>query len=145
MGKIRAPGGGRKSLYYPGICEEMVAFFDREPYETVTITSHSRNGTETTKEERVANDLPTIAAFSAKVKLNRDTLLKWSKIHPEFGEAYAKAVALQEKILITNGLHGLYATSFAIFTAKNILGWRDNNGLIPDVLPKGVKLVISND
>jgi len=45
--------------------------------------------------------------------------------YPDFSDAYKRAKELQKQILITNGLLGLYAPAFTIFTMKNICGWRD--------------------
>ena len=45
--------------------------------------------------------------------------------YPDFFNAYKRAKDHQERILVQNGLLGLYQGNFAIFTAKNVLGWRD--------------------
>ncbi len=50
-------------------------------------------------------------------------------MYPEFSAAYKRVTDAQERILITNGLKGGYQANFAIFTAKNVLGWRDRQDL----------------
>jgi hypothetical protein len=45
--------------------------------------------------------------------------------HPEFSDAYKKAKDLQEANLIEGTIGNAYNSTFAIFTAKNVLGWRD--------------------
>lgn len=52
-------------------------------------------------------------------------LKKWEEKHPAFAQAAAKARDLQSDILIQNSLRGNYSSSFAVFTAKNLLGWKD--------------------
>jgi hypothetical protein len=52
--------------------------------------------------------LPTIAAFSRFVKVNKDTLYEWEKKHSEFKEAMDDLRAAQETALINNGLAGTY-------------------------------------
>lgn len=115
----------RPSKYKPEYCKEIIKFFDKEPhFETPVITTY-KDGT--TKEEIkfIPCDLPTLASFASKIKVHRDTIHEWSKKHPKFSDSIKRAKELQEKILVTNGLKGLYSTAFAIFTAKNIIGWRD--------------------
>ncbi|MGD9382243.1 MAG: terminase small subunit [Candidatus Thorarchaeota archaeon] len=116
---------GRPSKYKPEYCEQLVEFFDRQPYEFVL----SDESDETSKKIKQICDLPTLAAFAKTVGVHRDTIHQWSKDHSDFSDAIKKAKELQEDILITNGLHGNYNTAFAIFTAKNVIGWRDKQEL----------------
>lgn len=116
---------GRPSSYDPKYCEEILKYFDIEPYRVVEITHSDKQGRRWLEYEERANDLPTLAGFAAHIKVNRDTLKEWAKVHPEFSAAYKHAKELQERILVTNALKNLYAQPFAVFTAKNILGWRD--------------------
>ena len=60
-------------------------------------------------------------------------MLQWAKERPEFSEAYKTSKLLQERFLVTNSLHGRYEKAFAIFTAKNILGWRDKKEIDANV------------
>ena len=63
-----------------------------------------------------AAELPTFAAFARKLGVTQE---------PEFAQAAQKARDLQGNILIQNSLRGNYSSSFAVFTAKNLLGWHD--------------------
>lgn len=82
-----------------------------------------------------ACEFPTKAGFACQIGVDRDTLKEWAnkedehgnKVHPEFSAAYKRADQYQEKILIQCGLAGVYQGNFAIFTAKNVLGWRDKH------------------
>lgn len=122
--KKKAPVG-RPSKYDPKYCDEIIKFFDIAPYQKATETITFKDGSQKTVDKTVANDLPFISQFAKKIGVSRDTINEWSKKHSEFSDALKKAKEMQEAILVTNGLHGLYNPTFAIFTAKNIAGWRD--------------------
>lgn len=108
---------GQPTKYDPRYCDEILTFFDREPFE-VTVTEDG-------KVTKTACKLPTLNAFAHSLGLHRDTLHEWTQKHPEFSDAVKRAKALQEDILMQNGLFGGYDKTFAIFTAKNVAGWRD--------------------
>jgi hypothetical protein len=121
---------GKPTKYRPKYCKEIIAYFDREPYIIVDKTVTYANGASKEITEKEPTDLPLFGKFAHKVGVTHDTLIDWTKSYPEFGEAYKRAKQLQEHILITNGLAGGYAPAFAIFTAKNILGWRDKHEVV---------------
>jgi len=77
----------------------------------------------------ICNRFPTLARFACNIGVHRETLLEWAEKHPEFSDAYRFAKAAQESILAEGALAGAYHGSFAIFTAKNVLGWRDQTAL----------------
>lgn len=116
---------GRPSLYKPEYCQAIVDYFDKDPYQKVNVVTGHSDGKPITKTELKANDLPFLAGFAKSIGVNRDTVNEWAKHHPDFSVALKKAKELQEQMLATNGLHGLYNPTFAIFTAKNVAGWRD--------------------
>lgn len=116
---------GAPTTYKKKYCEEIIKFFDIEPYELKERTRTNKDGSSFTYEEEVPNDIPFISAFARKIKVHKDTLYEWRKVHPEFSDSFKIAKDLQKEILVVNGLRGLYKGSFPIFTAKNILGWRD--------------------
>ena len=124
---------GRPTKYEPHICEELIKYFDIEPHFETPIITTDKKGNTVEKIAFIPSDLPTLAGFARKKKVHRDTLHEWSKKYPEFSDALKRAKECQEDILVTNGLKGLYEQPFAIFTAKNIMGWRDSkdepNGL----------------
>ena len=63
--------------------------------------------------------------------LESDGQTKSSRVLPAFRLAVQKARDLQGNILIQNSLRGNYSSSFAVFTAKNLLGWKDGKEDIP--------------
>ncbi len=116
---------GRPTKYKEEYCEHFIEFFDREPYEVVLADEDD----ETSKKIKQVCDLPTLASFARLIGVHRDTIHQWTADYPVFSDAIKKAKELQEHILVTNGLHGNYNTAFAIFTAKNVIGWRDRQEL----------------
>ena len=122
---------GRPTLYRPEYCERLIAMFNVEAFTNESYT----NGNGEEKTRVVPCKFPTLARFAANIDVDRDTLKEWANktdesgalVHPEFSAAYKKAKDLQEAILVEGGLAGAYETPFAIFTAKNVIGWRENS------------------
>lgn len=107
--------------YQPVYAERLLAFFDVPPF-TVTEVA-KRDGSISLVE--TAAELPTFAAFAKMLGTTCRVLEEWERKHPAFRQAAAKARDLQGNILIQNSLRGNYSSSFAVFTAKNLLGWKD--------------------
>lgn len=121
-------GGGSK--YKPEYVEMLYEHFDIEAGVDVEV----ENSKGVLQSVRHAADFPTFASFACLIGVDRSTILLWSQAidaetgklkHKEFSKAYKIAKDHQERILIQNGLKGGYQANFAIFTAKNVLGWRD--------------------
>ncbi len=104
---------GRPSKYDPAICDRIVAWFDKEPYELDIAL------------KRVPNPLPTFEKFAHSEGLSCAILYVWKNEHPEFLEAFKKAQELQKDFWIANSLLGLYPPGFACFAGKNMFDWRD--------------------
>lgn len=115
---------GRPTKYKSEYCDEMIDYFDRELTETVAKDAVSARGVVQVAEER-ATDLPLFQDFAVRIGVHIDTLHEWKKVHKEFSEAYKRCKNMQMRHLVMNAMQGRYSNSFAIFTAKNILGWRD--------------------
>jgi hypothetical protein len=116
---------GRPTKYDPKYCKEIVEYFlSAELTETYTETVASAGKAIEVEKTRCA-DMPTFIQFSLNIDVDVDTMLEWCKKYPEFFGAYKKCKKIQEKWLMQNGLKGNVNTAFGIFTAKNVLGWRD--------------------
>lgn len=113
----KAPG----LAYRPEYCARLLAFFDVPPFKVTEVLK--KDGSVSLVE--TASELPTFAAFARSLGVTQSRLMAWEKAHPAFAEAAKKARDLQGDILIQNSLRGNYSSSFAVFTAKNILGWSD--------------------
>ena len=107
--------------YRPEFCERLLAFFDIPPFSVTEVLK--KDGSVSLIE--TAAQLPTFAAFAKQLGTTCEVLSSWERTHPAFCEAAQKARDLQSNILIQNSLRGNYSSSFAVFTAKNLLGWKD--------------------
>jgi hypothetical protein len=109
--------GGRPTDYDPKYCEEIIQYFDQTPYEIVSDD----------KGRSIVNPrpLPTKERFAHSIGVHKDTLVEWSKVHPEFSAAYKKATQLQCEALSNGGLMGAYDKTMAIFLLKNNHGMAD--------------------
>lgn len=122
--------GGRPTNYKPEYCKQLTDFFAVPKYERVvkSVTT-GKNYYEKTEYTFVPTDLPMFSAFARKVGVSHQTLLTWTKKHPEFLEAYTSAKEMQKEFLVVNGLRGLYPPASYIFTAKNVTDMRDEQYL----------------
>lgn len=113
--------GGRPSKYNAGMPAKLLEFFDKMAGEQVQAENSKGQIQYVYRPEK----LPTLAAFACEIGVHRETLLNWGERHPEFFDALKRAKEHQERILVENGLLGGYDKTFAIFTAKNLIDWRD--------------------
>lgn len=132
---------GRPTKYENSFCDKIVDFFDIEPTRTTIEKFYYKNGDVKEKEIEVANELPFISEFERENKLGIGRCSKWAKAkysdnyekielrgkykYPNFRQAYKEAKELQKNMLIKLALKGLYQGAFSIFSAKNMIGWRD--------------------
>jgi DNA-packaging protein gp3 len=114
-----------KSLYKPEYAEQLIEYFSEAPYREVMKTVVTKLGDAIEVPTTEATDFKSLAAFANKLGVHRDTLHEWSKVHPDFSDAYKRAKQYQEEFLSVNGNKGLINPAFSIFTAKNVLQWRD--------------------
>ena len=117
--------GGRPTKYTTDIPQRLLDFFSIEPYR-VEMKDSGRMAC-------IPARFPTLARFAAENGICRDTLHRWANekdadgniLRPEFSDAYKRAKDLQEANLVEGAMAGAYPPAFSIFTAKNVLGWRD--------------------
>ncbi len=108
--------------YHPDFCQELIAFFDQPAFHVTEV--QKKDGSITLLE--TAAELPTFAAFAKKIGVTCAKLRAWEEKYPAFKYACEQARDRQANILLQNSLRGNYAASFAVFTAKNLLGWKDS-------------------
>jgi len=106
--------GGRPTKYKPEYCQGIIEFF-LKPLQSKK------------------PELPFFSTYAREIKVNTDTLHEWKKVHPKFSEAYKQCKEIQEEVLAKYGLNGGFNATFSIFTAKNILGWRDVKEIKQDI------------
>ncbi len=107
---------GHPTAYKPEYCQKIIEYFSVAPYSEVM-----KGGNKVIE----ASDFPNFAGFAVLIGHHRETLLNWTKDHPEFFDAYKKAKDLQEHWLMVNGPRRLIDTAFGIFIAKNVTTMRD--------------------
>ena len=152
VARTRATTGlrGRPTKYYPAIVDELIEYFNKEPFENMEYTNEK---TGEVSYARIITSFPTLAGFAAKSLVCRDVLNTWSKkldedgfhVYPEFHAAMKLAKDFQEHILVSNTLSGEYSASFAAFTAKNLLGWSDKQEIISVAKKEAIGEVIKPD
>ena len=118
--------------YQPEFAQRLLAFFNVPPFRVTEV--QKKDGSITLLE--TASELPTFAAFARSLGVTQAQLMAWEEQYADFAQAAKKARDLQGDILIQNSLRGNYSASFAVFTAKNILGWTD--GKETPILPKTI-------
>jgi hypothetical protein len=135
--------GGRPTEYCPEIIEKVKEYF--EQYESCyecPVEKQDKDGNVTTKMERIPNPPPDFIGLAKYLGVTRWTVWNWIKKIPEFSNAVKDfGDHIYSHILQENALMGNYSQPFAIFAAKNRLGWKDKSEitggegrpLIPDL------------
>ena len=105
-----------------GILCASIRTYVRECYvRDVTVDGAGRN---------LAPKLPSIEEFLSRSRSNSNYIYELAKTWPKLSETIKKLRDVQRMILINMGLLGAYSSTPFIFTAKNILHWKDDPFLI---------------
>jgi hypothetical protein len=121
--------GGRPTKYREEFLEMLLDFFSQPSTREVTVKDAKGNETV----QVLPGSFPTLARFATNIGVTTETLHDWATAknldgtlrNPPFSYAYKKAKDLQQANLVEGTMKGAYNSTFAIFTAKNVLGWRD--------------------
>ena len=78
---------------------------------------------------------PTLARFACNIGVHRETLINWANakdedgalLNPEFFDAYKRAKDYQEAYIYEGAMVNAVNPTFAIWTAKAILGHKDTD------------------
>jgi len=124
---------GRPTAYRPKYCQELIDFFDREPYREVETPHYDKSGNGNvvwTETKTVPNRYPTIRDFAHKIEVGVSTVYDWlepkhNSYQLKFSEAFTQAQVLRKDFLIHNGLLGLHNPAYAKFVAVNCTDMRD--------------------
>lgn len=146
--------GGRPTKYDEKYVAELLEYFETfvdEPFTKEVMRSEKNFYDEAhgggVKSERVeykfvSKRLPTLFGFARKIGVNYTTVYRWAEErigkapeegetdrrpykYPEFRNAYKSRVLYQTEFLTAVGLGGIAPAPAYIFTAKNVIGWRD--------------------
>jgi hypothetical protein len=146
MAKKEKRKPGQPTKYDDQFIDDLIEYFSKPPYKTEKKQIVTKKGDVVDITVDVPSDMPTLAGFAIKIGVSRDTLLEWATAknedgslkHPEFSGAYNRAKDYQENYLAVNGNKGLINAAFGIFTAKNIIKWRDKQ-------PDEVDTIVNNN
>jgi len=113
---------GRPTSYKPEYAEMIIDFF---------AAARVSEG----EERAEATIFPTLARFACNIGVHRETLMNWANakdsegalINPEFFDSYKRAKEYQEAFIYEGGMSGAVNPTFAIWSAKAILGHRDTD------------------
>lgn len=136
--------GGRPTEYSKEILQKTIQYLqeavDKPEKELVGL---SVKGTELYKTKFRVN-LPTIEGLAYYLKINRDTIYEWSKLHQEFSDIIEDLKSKQAQELISKGLSGDYNPTIAkVLLTKH--GYREgtdvttNNKDLPTPIYGGAK------
>ena len=127
----KKPNGGQPTKYHSKYCRQIVEYFTIEPTRSVTVKTMTTDKMKTEVKEERPERLRFFSNFAWEIGVCHETLLEWTKKHPKFSEAYARAKQLQKQHLITCGLFKLFDGKFTKFTAINITDMKDKQEVAP--------------
>lgn len=124
---------GRPTDYRDEFVDEIVSYFDIPVESVVDVDVVDKDGKTVTEKRVVINTFPTLSRFASTIGVTRETLHDWATAknpdgtlkRPEFSYAHARAKDMQDALLVEGGLSGRYEGRFAVFAAKNLIGWKD--------------------
>lgn len=139
---------GRPTKYSPAIVTKTRAYLDSCVDEYFDY--HKTQGAKSdTYERKVRVKLPTIEGLALYLKVNKDTVLEWGKIHPAFSGALADLKAMQHERLIAGGLSGDYTPLIAKLVLSANHGMTDRTDHTSDgeklPVPLLANAILNND
>lgn len=120
---------GRPTVFREEFAQQLIDYFNIDAYTEKVELNKDGNPVVV----KVANKFPTLARFATMIGVTRETLHDWATKknddgelkYPDFSYAYKRAKDYQEAILVEGTMLNVFNAPFSIFTAKNVLGWRD--------------------
>lgn len=98
---------GRPTDYNDDVTKDAQAYLDSCEDETVqVVTGESEKFT--SYKEKVIVKIPSIEGLANHLKIHKDTIYEWEKIHPEFSDVTNALRTKQAERLINCGLSGTY-------------------------------------
>ena len=116
---------GRPTKYSKRFCQQIIDFFDIEPYDKMEI-DHFKDGKKSwTDIKLVPNRMPTLRKFAKSIGVAFQNVYKWVKKHEEFRDAFTCAQEIRKEWLIDGGLAGVFNPSSFKFVAINVTDMAD--------------------
>lgn len=134
---------GRPTKYKFEYCQELVNFFDVEPYEDIELPHYTKDGKKDENGKRIISwidfkrmprKLPTLRDFAKSINVSIRVVYDWlneksNVFQPEFLHAFTQAKDIRKDFLIQNGLQGLYPPLSFKFVAINLTDMTDRQEL----------------
>ena len=120
----------KDSSYFskPKIIKKAIQFLEEyEPYFECPVEKQDKNGDVTTRMERIANPPPNIRILAKALGLSKSTLHRYLKNKKSWDTVKELMDLTYSETLQENAIMNMYSGSFAIFAAKNRLGWKDKS------------------
>ena len=104
---------GRPTSYSEDLINKSIEYLEScHDEEIQEVTGISAKGTELYKTKLKVN-IPTIEGLALFLKINKDTIYEWCKIHPRFSDVIDDLRAKQANALLNKGLSGDYNPTIA--------------------------------
>lgn len=110
---------GRPSVYQDDFPDRIVKWFRSAPLPFAQ-SPDSRESV-----QMIYASMPTFEAFGDHIGVSTQTLWRWERMHPPFGEACSRARDIQRRWFIAGLTTGAMNPTGGIFVSKNIIGWRE--------------------
>lgn len=126
---------GHPTMYRAEFCQQILDYFDIEPYRVVTRVNQKTGNEYDTK---IPNDLPTFCGFARQIGVSLTTVRRWKTVHPDFAAAASQCRTITEHLMVTNMLAGLYDPKCAQLIALNYTDLRnikEHRDVTPEIPP----------
>lgn len=129
------PAGRPKTINVKELIERVKKYIENyEPWYECPVEKQRKDGTVETRMERIANPIPSKQRLAKDIKISRSYLYRLMGENKQLKDTIEKGIEdLYPWVLKENGLSGAYNTAFAIFAAKNELGWADKHEVKEEV------------
>jgi hypothetical protein len=126
--------GGRPTKYKEEYCQELIDYFDVEPWEEREIPHYKNGEVSWTDIKLIPKRLPTLRRFAKSINVGISTVYDWinekhDSYHKEFSDAFTYAKDCRKEMLIDNGLAGLSPPASFKFVAINMTDMTDQKAI----------------
>lgn len=137
---------GRPTTYKPEYAKMIVEFFSPPYYLIKDMTITRPDGTQIDNTKLEALPPIFLSDFARSIGVSnihyRQIFSDWAKKNKDYSDALKEAKGLEVERYRVNGSLHLYNPAFAIFTLKNIAGWRDKQEIEHSGEVKGQTVVL---
>ena len=145
---------GRPTKYDKKMLNKAKLWIENFEYEyDVPVTTTKGEGEDTKTTEKMVQKVnlpPFISDLAKYLNVSRTRIYEWMEKYPEFRDTIKKDLKEKfEEVLVKNAIMGRYNPTFAIFTAKNCIGWKDKQEISGDpdapLIHTIERVIIKND